>query len=211
MERLACLLVAVATTVACQGREQLPAPGSTAAQSAAEAAAVGTSCAPVSPESSPSFGGFDAQEVNIATQDPRCGAGVCLVNHFQGLTTCPYGQTADGGPPASGVAACTVPGSSEPVRPAYGGIDQTVRPQCLDRRAADTVYCSCRCANASGATDDGYPYCACPSGFTCTQLLSSIGSTHDDLSGAYCIKGGTKWDPNSACGATCEASARNCP
>lgn len=187
-------------------------PGTGAAQSAALATLVGTSCAPVvGAEASVRFGGFDAREINTVEQDPACGAGICLINHFQGLTTCPYGQTVDGGPPAPGVSACTIPGTGQPVRPNDPRGGQKVEPQCLDRRTADAVYCSCRCANAAGATDDGNPYCACPGGYACTQLVASIGTKDDKLSGAYCIKAGTAWNPDNACSATCDATLHNCP
>src|SRR5437762_12513219 len=38
------------------------------------------------------------------------------------------------------------------------------RAQCSHRPATDAVYCSCRCANVDGRTDDGPRYCACPEG-----------------------------------------------
>ncbi len=74
--------------------------------------------------------------------------------------------------------------------------------QCTDRLAKDTVYCSCRCGNIDGKTDDGAEYCACPSGFTCSQLVTSIGEKNDTTSGAYCIKAGTEYHAESACAET---------
>jgi len=62
--------------------------------------------------------------------------------------------------------------------------------QFTKRRAADTVYCSCRCAG----TDSNARYCKCPTGFQCTRLLEPItrlGSP--ELAGSYCIKNGTEF------------------
>jgi hypothetical protein len=209
MERRAWVLLAVATA-ACSGKSVSNTITGTV-DTAAEAARVGGPCSPTPLESSPSFAGYDAKEVNTVSGDPACGADICVVNHFQGLTTCPYGQTADGGPPGPGEPACTTPGTGEPVRPTSGGLGYAVPPQCLDRRAADVVYCSCRCANPVGATDDGDSYCACPGGYACTQLIAGIGVKDVPLPGAYCIKNGTQYDRASACAATCDVTLGDCP
>jgi hypothetical protein len=72
------------------------------------------------------------------------------------------------------------------------------------------VYCSCRCANINGGTDDGAVYCACPDGFTCTQLYTSIGgNTNQGLTGAYCIRAGSDYNPDSPCGGECSVSTVN--
>jgi hypothetical protein len=151
---------------------------------------VGASCTPSS-ESSASFDGFNAAEISADTSNAAC-AGACLVNHFQGLTTCPYGQSAQAVAP-SGAMACTVPGTSTPVAGA-------VLPQCTDRAAADTVYCSCQCADSSG--NAGSSDCTCPSDYDCTSLGGTLGS--------YCLKDGTTYDPNNSCGATCDPQASPC-
>jgi hypothetical protein len=161
-------------------------------------------------EESPTFTGFSASEINLVTDDPSCGGGTCLVNGFQGLTTCPYGQDANGRSPSPSVPACTTPGTGQPVTSSGPG-GATVQPQCTDRRPSSTVYCTCRCANADGQTDDGADYCSCPDGFTCTQLVSSLGSANIPLAGAYCIKGGTAYDPATACARTCDPIQQNCP
>jgi len=174
---------------------------------ASSSASVGASCVP-SPELSTSFGGFDLRDVTLDENNAACTGSVCLVNHFQGLTGCPYGQQADGEPIAgSPGTTCTAAGTSTPVQVA-------VQPQCLDRRASETVYCSCRCANVEGATDDGAAYCACPSGYSCTQLVPAIESG-DPRAGAYCIQSGTALtSPGGACGESeaCGGSGTsNCP
>jgi len=179
-------------------------------------AAFGAGCVPEA-EFDKSFLGFGLSEVSVESESFSCASRVCLTNHFQGRVTCPYGQSIDGGgyPPATG---CTVPGTDTPVdgKDSNGIVVDTtkqafVEPQCVHRMASDTVTCSCRCANASGGVDDAGPYCTCPSGFDCTQLVPSIGPTDQALSGAYCIKSGTEYDP-SVCGPTmlCDPKVANC-
>jgi hypothetical protein len=153
--------------------------------------AVGTPCVP-SEELSPTFGGFSYQEVSIERSNAGCGRLMCLVDHFQGRTTCPYGEQPGGS------ASCTVPGTSTPVTPPRG----TVQPWCIDRLARDTVTCTCRCANADGRTDDGAQYCTCPGAMTCTQLITPGGPS--DLAGAYCIPQGHAYDPRNVCFGRCD-------
>ena len=123
-----------------------------------------------------------------------------MVNHFRGRTTCPYGQDKSGQPPAGG-QACTPATTAR------------VSPQCVDRSATKTVYCSCRCANVNGQTDDGSPYCACSAGYECTSLVTSIGSAGpNDLAGSYCVKRGTAFNRDTACNqGDCDPVAKKCP
>jgi hypothetical protein len=182
--------------------------GTTAGETQAESAAsVGVPCTP-SPELSASFAGFNEREVTLDENNAACSGDVCLVNHFQGLTTCPYGQDKDGQPVAP-QTACTVPGTGAPVRPNDGPSGQTVQPSCVDRRASDSVYCSCRCANAAGSTNDDAEYCTCPSGYACTQVVPEV-QAGDPRAGAYCIPSGTAFDPNAVC-ASCDPTTNNCP
>ncbi len=169
---------------------------------------VGDACTP-SLEARESFTSFSENEVVIESATPQCNAGVCLVNHFRGRVTCPYGQDMDGKAPP-GAAACALPDGGA-VAPDAGRAKNQVSAQCLDRTAAKAVYCSCRCANAAGKTDDGATYCGCPSGFACTQLVTSIGSKQDDISGAYCMKEGTAYDVTNACSAICDPATGPCP
>jgi hypothetical protein len=188
-----------------------------------QASGVGDPCTPEA-EYNPSFLGFDVKEVNTESESFQCLTRLCLVNHFQGRVSCPYGQTSSGttepGTAACGPnnAGCCAPGTSIPIDgkdPTTGmyvdpKAQATVLPQCTDRTADKAVYCSCRCANVDGQTNDGRNYCTCPDGFTCTQLVSSIGAGDEGLTGAYCIKKGTQFDPNNNCGNTCLATAKNC-
>ena len=196
----------------------------------------GTGCAPTgigdpcTPEQEydPQFAGFNFHEVSTESKSFQCMTRTCLVNHFQGRVSCQYGQNADGSPrshtkPECQSAGCCTPGIALPVTgPLVGGKpadpvnQQRVFGQCTKRTADQAVYCSCRCANAAGATNDGAVYCQCPDGFTCTQLVSAIQSsqtmamaTNEGLTGAYCIKSGTQYDPNQGC-AECDPAVDHC-
>lgn len=211
---------------------------------------VGDPCTPEQ-EYDPSFLGFAATEVSVESKSFQCQTRLCLVNHFQGRVSCPYGQDVTG-KPLAGTSACTTasprpdgtcapqasqawgccaPGTNAPI----SGEDPTcavvsacsttttaetacgarVLPQCSSRTADSAVYCSCRCADVNGKTTDGANYCTCPDGFSCTQLVSSIGATDSGLTGAYCIKNGTQYEAGSLCpaiaaGTTCNPATGNC-
>ncbi len=178
-----------------------------------KATGVGDPCTPEQ-EYDTNFNGFDPAEVNVESKSFQCQTRLCLVNHFQGRVSCQYGQDTTGNPPAGASGACTVPG--DPTKPIEGNPAdpkkaKAVAPQCADRTADKAVYCSCRCANIDGKTDDGANYCTCPDGFDCTQLVTSIGAGDTGLTGAYCIKSGTKYDRNNACAATCDPTTQKCP
>jgi hypothetical protein len=217
---------------------------------------VGDPCTPEQ-EYDPSFLGFAATEVSVESKSFQCQTRLCLVNHFRGRVSCPYGQAADGTPVPhtsactnstprpDGVAAacmggangtkqnwgCCAPGTNAPI----SGWDSTcvgpippspfdspcsntttdqacnskVLAQCNTRQANNAVYCSCRCADVNGKTTDGANYCTCPDGFTCTQLLGSIGTTDQGSTGAYCMKNGTGYKTNDLCTA-CDPSRGDC-
>ncbi len=189
-----------------------------------QASGVGDPCTPEA-EYNPSFTGFTVGEVNTESESFQCLTRLCLVNHFQGRVSCPYGQNAmgnnlSGTQPCDGKSAgCCAPGTTiaidgkDPTTGMYVDpkAQATVEPQCTDRTADKAVYCSCRCANVDGQTNDGRNYCTCPDGFSCTQLVASVGGNSDQgLTGAYCIKKGTQFDPNNNCGDTCSAAKKNC-
>jgi hypothetical protein len=50
------------------------------------------------------FSGFSIGEVNVESRSFQCATRVCLVNHFQGRSSCPYGQSSLGKDTA--VSAC---------------------------------------------------------------------------------------------------------
>jgi len=133
---------------------------------------IGDPCVP-SLEKQPGFPGFHEDEVAIETSSRSCRTGVCLVNHFRGRVSCPYG----GSPPGS----CATPGG------AGVGRESFVEPQCVERPAKLAVHCSCRCANAMGRTDDGGSYCACGEGFVCESLVAPIPG-EEAIAGSYCVR-----------------------
>jgi hypothetical protein len=182
---------------------------------------VGDPCTPEQ-EFDQSFLGFDEKEVNVESKSFQCRTRLCLVNHFRGRVSCPYGQSSDGvpptGTPAPNDSGCTIPGSTSKVT---GADDQgnfsdprkkaTVPAQCSDRKASQAVYCSCRCANTEGRDDDGANYCKCPDGFVCAQLVTSIGQGNEGLTGGYCIKERTEYDATLGCQqGDCDPAARKC-
>jgi len=200
--RIQCLMGLTLTTVLACGGETLTstADGGGGPVTIGASGEIGKACT-LQVENNPNDRGASEQEVSIeGPNSPQCGGGVCLANHFRGRVTCPYGNQATG---AANDAPCKTTSGSN--------VDVPVQAQCADRTAAKAVYCSCRCANAAGRTDDGNAYCACPGGFTCTQLVTSIGAKDDDVSGAYCIKANTAYDPAVACAETCDPTTHPCP
>lgn len=177
--------------------------------------AIGAACVPAE-ESDRTFQGFSVTDVSIEPTTGGCGPNVCMLNHFQGRVTCPYGQTAPGEGPAgpAGSPAAKVHSEDGCVLPQMtpgagsttwqvtatdvsvtGFSAGTVPPQIIgvgagDRTANKTVYCSCRCANVDGVRDDAGPYCACPSGLTCTPLVTPV-VPGDKRAGSYCVLDGT--------------------
>ncbi len=87
----------------------------------------------------------------------------------------------------------------------------SIPPQCADRTEKQAVYCSCRCANTGGRTDDGSVYCTCADGFTCEPLVTSIGPSTKDFAGSYCIKKDTAYDRYNSCTTTCDPQTTACP
>jgi hypothetical protein len=165
-----------------------------------ESGGVGDPCTPED-EYLQDFNGFAISEVNIESKSFQCITRVCLVNHFQGRVSCPYGQTQadiDGQPPDAGVR-CRVPGTNgettvPPNDPNGVNIDEIrvpVSPQVKARSAVDAVYCSCRC----GGPDPNARYCECPSGYECAELVKEIGLGKEQLAGNYCVKAGTVYNP----------------
>jgi hypothetical protein len=217
---------------------------------------VGDPCTPEQ-EYDPSFLGFAESEVSVESKSFQCETRLCLVNHFRGRVSCPYGQNSDGSPIQPAVACatnvtprpdgtapacanqmpqswgCCAPGTNAPISgwdPTCQGLEagspfdtpcsasntsstpqacnSAVLGQCIDRTADTAVYCSCRCADVNGQTNDGSNYCTCPDGFTCTQLVSSIGATDSGLTGAYCMKNNTAYNAQNCIG--CDPTLGNC-
>lgn len=166
---------------------------------------VGDPCIPED-EYTATFSGFGPAEANVESRSFQCETRVCIVNHFQGRVTCPYGQncndlktdpTCPATPGAVGKGACHIPASPETVT-------VPVDPQLTARRADSTVYCSCRCEGA----DKTAKYCTCPSGYACTPLVPDLGLGKANLAGKYCLKNGTEWDGSQ--GANCNSGQNLC-
>lgn len=165
---------------------------------------VGDPCTPED-EYQTTFSGFSEEEVNIESRSFQCTTRVCLVNHFRGRVSCPYGQTPDvvssNTDPEN--QHCHIPGRSDkanritvPVQPQISG---SVKQG--GRRASDTVYCSCRCRGP----DPNARYCSCPSGYHCPSnyLVPDLGLGSGQLAGAYCVRDGTDYNPTAPKGPDC--------
>src|SRR4051794_14782164 len=74
---------------------------------------IGDPCVPEQ-EYDPGFTGFDDKQVNVESKSFQCRTRICLVNHFRGRVSCPYGQAADK-TTVPGANACTLPATNEPV------------------------------------------------------------------------------------------------
>lgn len=164
-----------------------------------ESGGVGDPCTPED-EYLQDFNGFAVSEVNIESKSFQCETRVCIVNHFQGRVSCPYGQTeadiASITDPTNG-KRCRVPGTDGSNVIEGVNIDEIrvpVEPQFKARSATDTVYCSCRCAGP----DPNARYCECPSGYECAELVKEIGLGKEQLAGSYCVKAGTVYNPQSS-------------
>jgi hypothetical protein len=150
------------------------------------------------------FSGYAFTEVNIESKSFQCETRLCLVNHFQGRVSCPYGQTAAqaASPPSSATEyqLCHIPGTSD----SGSRILVAVEHQLAKRRATDSVYCSCRC----DGPDPNARYCKCPTGFQCTPLIAPnnrLGQA--ELSGSYCVKTGQVFDQNTDTSQVCQSFA----
>ncbi|HEY4012368.1 MAG TPA: hypothetical protein VGM06_03460 [Polyangiaceae bacterium] len=163
-------------------------------------AVVGTGCVPAQ-ESDPSFSGFALGETTVETSPGQpSGDAVCLAYHFQGRTSCPYGQSA----PDAGAEACLTPAGAR--------VESPVAAQCVDRRASDAVVWSCRCVNDQDRVDDGRTYCSCPLGTECVPgAVSTLGVDESTLAGGYCVPKSVVALPDGGCEPVCDPSSHPCP
>ena len=195
-----------------------------------KAGGVGDPCIPED-EYQNEFGGYSVTEVNVESRSFQCETRVCLVNHFQGRVSCPYGQTSydigqgdpddasDDDPAYLQARGNWVPHPAAVERgeradkklcriPGTRGrsyddrIWTPVPPQKVERRRSQAVYCSCRCKNADGKRNDGARYCDCPNGFKCEHLIDDVGLGSSQLAGAYCVKKDTQYNEATAAAST---------
>lgn len=127
-----------------------------------------------------------------SSSTPCTGTLVSYVCHVPG--SC---QSADATPAENQGKACCVPGSDAPVSVPVCG-------QCApsgQRDATSAVYCSCRCGVADGALPEpDFNFCACPRGFTCSEIRPDLNRGDPELTGKYCIREGTAFQSASSCG-----------
>lgn len=157
---------------------------------------VGDPCTPED-EFFEDFSGFALGEVNVESRSFQCETRVCLVNHFRGRVSCPYGQTAEQA--MNGTGDCRIPGSDD-------RITAPVDPQLVERKTSQAVYCSCRC----DGEDPNARYCECPSGYGCVKLVDNIGVGNEQLAGSYCIKDDTDYEPRRLSVLECDKAKGDC-
>lgn len=152
---------------------------------------IGDPCVPED-EYRPEFSGYSPQEVNVESRSLQCRSRVCLVNQFQGRSSCIYGQ-------ASGSGGCKTPD---------GMLDVSVpvEPQLEARPVDDAVYCSCRC----DGEDPDAPYCDCPDGYSCADLVPYIPIADAQLAGSYCVREGTLVEADSLARTPCDRASASC-
>ncbi len=202
-------------------------PAAFVAQGCSSSGGVGDPCVPED-EYVASFSAFSASEVNIESRSFSCQTRVCLVNHFRGRVSCPFGQDEGkvGGilkpndkgqidkankPAPDSIdykATCRIPGSTG-ADADY--VNVPVPPQCKTRLPEKAVYCSCRCDGA----DKDAKYCECPDGFACTpfkelDLGAVVAGGSGQLAGSYCVKKSDEgWKQNDcSTGETVAATAK---
>jgi hypothetical protein len=161
------------------------------------------------------FNNFSEKYVQTEARSFQCETRLCLVNQFRGRVTCPYGQKQEDIDNTGNLSAeqhrallCKIPGTSgtapnltDPPTKVSGEVIQVpVEPALAGRPPDRAVYCSCRCKNDKGETDDGANYCECPSGYTCSKLVPNPDLGKEALTGYYCIKSGSQFrDEIEAC------------
>jgi hypothetical protein len=159
---------------------------------------VGTPCLP-SQEALESFAGFQVSDVSLS-QSPTCGDERCLVQHFQGRVSCPYGQTQTEieSLPADSAARCRLIDDRGTLT--ASALELAVAPQLTNRRASDVVVCSCQCAGPAPNAD----YCTCPAEMECVELIAGVAP---GAGSSYCIAAGTRYDPLSPPAAACDKAS----
>ena len=125
----------------------------------------------------------------------QCRTRLCLVNHFRGRVSCPYGQNG----PVTRPSARKAPRSPARTRKRSAkGLDGRVRrqgqavkvpTQCVDRSADKAVYCSCRCADINGDKPSDQTFCDCRTASSATVSSPPLAvACRENLTGSYCIR-----------------------
>jgi len=126
---------------------------------------IGDPCTPED-EYSTAFHGFDVAEESIESRSFQCQTRVCLVNHFQGRASCPFGQVAPDACDPTDAASCgegkACVQASSIVTPCDPDVADEGASQCTSSGGAcDKVTRSCVCSGSEG----------CPQGTICDPAL----------------------------------------
>jgi hypothetical protein len=140
---------------------------------ACQSGGVGDPCTPEA-EYDPQFAGFKVAQEFIESRSFQCATRICLVNHFQGRVSCPYGQNAD--------PADTTPGAN-PLKPCNGPEDtscgdpktwtcaesQVYAPECTCKEG-DKAGCDAACGVNGTSCDPKLGICTCTQSATITDV-----------------------------------------
>jgi hypothetical protein len=119
----------------------------------------------------------------------------CLIYHFQGRASCPYGQTdvdiASLEP--TDPARCRLPLADGTMT--TNPVVAAVLPQLTERRPEKTIYYTCACSGS----DSGREYCTCPKAMHCEvqTLTQQFGIT------GLCVRDDSVYDPASLSATVC--------
>lgn len=158
---------------------------------ACKAGGVGDPCIP-NDEFSADYSGATESGAQIEDRSFQCETRVCLVKHFRGRVSCPFGNSKGRDTAVSEAAFtgnaddCFVPGTTTPV-------NAPVNSQCSPRKGQ--VYCSCRC----DGEDSNAKYCECPEGYECKEVTRSLDPTLIAPGDKYCVKAEDKVTDGYTC------------
>jgi len=167
---------------------------------ACQSGGVGDPCIP-NLEYSPGDPGAREEGAQIEDRSFQCETRVCLINHFRGRVSCPFGNPAGGSLYPGEDKECFVPGTTVKVTAA-------VPPQCRDRK--DNVYCSCLCGREGEAADPD-KFCECPSGFVCDFVTVPLDATIMRPGDKYCVKEEPRWNKDDDSTTCCSVDNPACP
>ena len=146
---------------------------------ACQSGGVGDPCVP-DEETDATFPGFHIDESYIESRSFQCSTRICLVNHFQGRTSCPLGQAQ------ADVKACSGPGDKScgggkgcvvsatyavPCNPCDKATDPTCKDTgCSDGLTCDPTHfvCACDTKSTPSLNIGGIAYTCAPFDTTCT-------------------------------------------
>lgn len=167
---------------------------------ACQSGGVGDPCIP-NLEYSPGDPGAREEGAQIEDRSFQCETRVCLINHFRGRVSCPFGNPAGGSLYSGDDKECYVPGTTVKVTAA-------VPPQCRERK--DNVYCSCLCGREGEAADPD-KFCECPAGFECDFVTVPLDPTIMRPGDKYCVKADPRFNKDDDGTTCCGVDNPACP